>query len=273
LARGEGGYVVAAGDEHWQAPTVVLAAGALVTTRLVLAFQDRVGQRVPVVGAPGLGFALAMPSRLGASVSQADYSMGQLSFQLQEGGLSPEDAVYGTLFAGSGLPATMVVDRMPLSRPAAIALYRLLQPALLFGNCFFPGHYGQSEGWLERGAEGERFVVEGKIAERFYRRLGGLKRQLGRSFRRLGAHVLPGSVSTIGPGQDVRYAATLPMRADPGPGESDRFGELFGSPGLHAVDLSIFPEMPAKHHTLTLMANADRIGKELVRRHADAADR
>lgn len=266
----DGGHAVAAAGESWSAPIVVLAAGALVTTKLVFALRDRVGERVPVVGAPGLGFALAMPSRLGASVSEADYSMGQLSFQLNENGLPPEEAVYGTLFAGSGLPATMVVDRMPLTRPAAIALYRLLQPALLFGNCFFPGHYGESEGWFERDASGERFVVEGKIADRFHGRLGGLKRQLGRAFRRLGARLLPGSLSTIGPGQDVRYAATLPMRADPGPGETDRFGELHGSPGLHVVDLSIFPEMPAKHHTLTLMANADRIGKELARRHAAA---
>jgi choline dehydrogenase-like flavoprotein len=50
------------------------------------------------------------------------------------------------------------------------------------------------------------------------------------------------------------------MRASPGPGKVDVRGELHGSTGLHIVDLSVFPAMPAKHQTLTLMANADRIG-------------
>jgi choline dehydrogenase-like flavoprotein len=81
--------------------------------------------------------------------------------------------------------------------------------------------------------------------------------------RKLGAFAIPSSFSPIGPGEAIRYAGMLPMRATPGPGQLDPLGELHGSPGLHVVDLSSFPAMPAKHHTLTMMANADRIGREI----------
>ena len=95
-----------------------------------------------------------------------------------------------------------------------------------------------------------------------------VRRQIVRSFRKLGAFVLPGSFSPLGPGEEVRYAGSLPMRAVPGPGEVDANGELHGFPGLHVVDLAAFPSISAKHHTLTLMANADRIGHVIATRSA-----
>ena len=50
------------------------------------------------------------------------------------------------------------------------------------------------------------------------------------------------------------------MRAHPRRGECNRAGEVEGAPGVHVVDLSAFPTLPAKHASLTLMANADRVG-------------
>ena len=54
------------------------------------------------------------------------------------------------------------------------------------------------------------------------------------------------------------------------PGETDAIGEVHGSPGLHVVDLAAFPSISAKHHTLTLMANADRIGQAIAARRTNA---
>jgi hypothetical protein len=248
-----------------RAPRLVLAAGALVTARLVLELQQRFGEVVPMRGAPGVGFALCLPERLGGSVSTREFSMGQLSFSAEGDPGRPADAAYGTLFPASGLPAARLIEHMPLSRPVAIRAFRRLQPALLVGNCFLPGRYSRSAARLERGADGQaRLIVEGSVSEDFPARLAGLARQIGRGFRRLGAWLLPGSLTPIGPGEDARYSGCFPMRALPGPGETDLDGQLHGAPGLHLVDLSIFPSMSAKHHTLTLMANADRIGRALA---------
>ena len=41
-------------------------------------------------------------------------------------------------------------------------------------------------------------------------------------------------------------------------------GELAGHVGLHIVDGSILPSLPPRHATLTIMANADRIGTALA---------
>jgi len=233
----------------------------------VLEMESRFDEPVPVVGVPGLAFALLLPRRVGAAVSTREFSMGQISFRAEGDPSRPGDSAYGTLFPASGVPAALVVERMPLTRPGAVRLFRRLQPALLLGNCFLPGHYSHNVARLERQDDGSsRLVVHGGVSDDHAGRVGRLRRQLTRAFRRLGAYVLPNSFTPMGPGEAIRYAATLPMRDAPGTGETDALGELHGSPGLHVVDLSIFPSMPAKHHTLTMMANADRIGRAIGER-------
>ncbi len=246
---------------------LVLAAGALATTRLVLEMQGRFDEPLPLLGAPGIGFALCLPERIGAAVSTREFSMGQLSFIAEGNSARPADEAYGTLFPASGIPGSFVIDHMPLTRPGAIRLFRFLQPALLLGNCFLPGSYTRNTACLERDNQGgSRLVVRGGTSDDLPQRIDRLKRQITRAFRRLGALAIPSSFSPIGPGEEVRHSGTFPMSRSPGPGQVDSSGELHGRPGLHIVDLSIFPSMSAKHHTLTMMANADRIGHDIVER-------
>jgi len=273
IASDEGGFRVAlrrgadGARRELTGRRLVLAAGALVTARLVLEMQGRFDEPVPVIGAPGLGFALCLPGRIGAAVATREFSMGQISFMASGDPERTADAAYGSLFPASGVPASLVVDRMPLTRPGAVRLFRWLQPAMLLGNCFLPGRYSRNTARLVRGDAGRaRLVVTGGVSDDHARRIATVRRQLTRVFRKLGAIAIPGSFSPIGPGEAIRYAGMLPMRASPGPGETDVLGELHGAPGLHAVDLSIFPAMPAKHHTLTMMANADRIGRSIAER-------
>lgn len=54
------------------------------------------------------------------------------------------------------------------------------------------------------------------------------------------------------------------MHANPVVGQTDRYGELAGVSGIHVVDGASLSALPAKSHTLTIMANADRIAKHLA---------
>jgi len=50
------------------------------------------------------------------------------------------------------------------------------------------------------------------------------------------------------------------MAAQPKPGESDLLGRPYGMRRIHAVDATVLPSIPATTITLTVMANAYRIG-------------
>jgi hypothetical protein len=92
-----------------------------------------------------------------------------------------------------------------------------------------------------------------------------MAKKLRSAYRKLGGVLLPMSFTVGRSGSDIHYAGTLPMRLNPVIGETNSMGEIFGMEGVHAVDgasLSILTEKP---HTLTIMANADRIARQVTK--------
>lgn len=66
------------------------------------------------------------------------------------------------------------------------------------------------------------------------------------------------------PGSGYHSGGTFPMRANPGPLETDTQGSLTALPGVHLVDSSVFPSIAATSITMTAMANAHRIATSAV---------
>ena len=62
------------------------------------------------------------------------------------------------------------------------------------------------------------------------------------------------------PGRGFHTGGSFPMRSTPGPPETDTLGRPPGFERVHAVDATVFPSIPATTITLTVMANAHRIG-------------
>jgi len=96
-------------------------------------------------------------------------------------------------------------------------------------------------------------------------------KQLARAMRRLGAFTVPGSRSIPVPGTDAHLAATLPMKEHGGDLTCTPDCELRPWRNLFVVDGSCLPDLPAKHCTLTIMANADRVGRIVAKRLQRAA--
>ena len=74
---------------------------------------------------------------------------------------------------------------------------------------------------------------------------------------------LPGATSILEPGADAHYAGVLPM-GGAGPFSSGDLGEI--GKGLHVVDGAGLPSLSSTHPTLTIMANATRIGERVAGR-------
>jgi choline dehydrogenase-like flavoprotein len=61
-------------------------------------------------------------------------------------------------------------------------------------------------------------------------------------------------------GQGFHTGGTFPMRKSPGLFETDIYGRPHGFRKLHIVDSTVFPSIPATTITMSVMANAHRIG-------------
>lgn len=66
------------------------------------------------------------------------------------------------------------------------------------------------------------------------------------------------SAVNLQPGESVHYGGTCRMHADPRHGMVDGFGRLHLVPNVHVVDNSVFTTAPEKNPTLTAMAIASR---------------
>ncbi|MFT4098715.1 MAG: GMC oxidoreductase [Rhodoblastus sp.] len=249
------------GRARLHAHAVVLAAGCIATTALGLRRIGHVGRPVRLLSNPAAAAAFVSPFLIGAGKSQDAFSLGQLFFRIETAAGRAAGVVYGA----DALPADLFAARLPLSRPLALRLAHALAPALLVATCYAPGDLSRNRIAVEDEGGRPRIVITGEHTAEAGAALDQALAALRRNFIALGVLPVPGSASFLPPGADVHYAGTLPM-GGAGAVATSTAGELNGATNVFVADGACLPDLPATHPTLTIMANADRIGKEIARR-------
>lgn len=257
---GDGGWWIDAdtadGPRNYRSRQIMLAAGTLATTRLVLAALPERPAQLRLQSNPMAAFLLWLPAMFGAPRERA-FGLAQLSFAMDR---SQTAAGFGNLFSTVGLPVSEFLAHLPISRRAGLPLLRALLPSCVVGNFFLPGTLSAHTLKLDQN---NALCVAGGAARELSPAMHEARTQLAQGFRKLGAWMLPGSFVTGPAGADLHYAATLPISQHPASHECYLSGELAGLPGVYIIDGAALPNLPAKAHTLTIMANADRIARAL----------
>ncbi len=238
--------------------SIVMAAGTLATTSIVMRSLPGFTE-ARLLALPMAAFVLWLPGFLGTARAQAP-GTAQLAFTLDG---APSGTICGFTFSTHALPVAEFVHHAPLARRHALRLFRALLSSTIVANCFFPGRLSQNR--MRLAPDGSVHVTGGAMSS-LTGEIAWVRSRLRAAFLRSGAVLLP---TTFKPGQtgaDAHYAGSIPMRLRPGIGESTADAEVQGLPGVYVADASAFPSLPAKSHTLALMACADRVGRLLSRR-------
>ncbi len=240
----------------FNADRVLLAMGTLATTRMALRALQ-LEYPVRVMTSPMATFLLWLPDMIGTKRT-GSFGLGQLSFTLKlRGGMN----VFGSTFPTTGIPVSEFVRFLPFSRRYGVDLLSTLLSSCLVGNLFLPGELSESTASL--GKDGT-LLIQGKHSPSVPDLTTEAVKRLRRCFWKSGALLLPRRIVASVPGSDVHYASTLPMRVSPIKGQSDTNGELAGLSHVHVVDGACLSTLTEKPHTLTIMANADRIGRNVA---------
>lgn len=229
---------------------VVLAAGALASTKLVLDRLQRWERPVRLLTAPALSFAALAPARLGAPLPRSVHGLAQLCFRQD----LPDGYAFGMLYDAAALPAPDLAQALPLSRAGAVAATRLLMPALAVGFLYLPGRFSDNRLSVELHDGLPRLAIAGGVTIDHAAAVRAAVRGVARGLRPSGLWLLPGSVRPSPPGAECHYGGTL--------AEFAADGQV--APGLFVVDASVLPGMAARHHTFTAMANADRLARRIA---------
>jgi choline dehydrogenase-like flavoprotein len=270
LVGTDGGWdVITTGGERLHAPRLVVAAGTLGSLRLVAPLMQPAAE-LRVLNSPVMAVPLLVPSRLFGEPAAQGHSLAQLGFRLACSA-KPGDYVSGAIYEVAGLPPSSFAARMPLGRRAATEIFRALAPALAVATIYFPGRYSANTVTLRpsnRGVQGAqgvhapRIALRGGVAPDFDAVARTVRRRLTTIWRKLGARPLPGAALATA-GTDAHLGGVFPMGLA-APHGTNNYGELHAAPRLYLVDGSVLPTIPSKFTTLTVMANADRIGRYIA---------
>jgi choline dehydrogenase-like flavoprotein len=262
LSRAAGGWTISTQDgREFSAPRLVLAAGTLGTIALVLPLLSDAPSELALLSSAVAAMPILLPARLGSSPDAKTHSLAQLGYRLRYGSAAA-DYVTGAMYEVGNLPASSFVARFPFSRPTGTDFFAFLAPALLISTIYFPGALSSNKVRCESRDGQPQIRVCGGFNVDLQPTMKSTIKQLRRIWKRLGAWPLPGT-SLGAPGTDVHYAGPFGMGQQAAYGTT-RFGELHGAPGVYVVDGAAFPTLPSKYLTLTIMANADRVGRHLA---------
>ncbi len=142
--------------------------------------------------------------------------------------------------------------------PGSAPLFRALARRLIVAQIFLHSDQSASAA-LTRAADG-RLIVQVRDNPATRPTFDAAARAYGRGLRHAGLLPLMPARRLNPAGSAFHAGAAVPMSASPRKNESDVLGRPHGLTRLHLIDATCLPAIPATTITLSVMANAHRIG-------------
>ncbi len=250
-----------------RAQRVILTGGAIGTARVLLASGSYHGRSVPLI-AKTHAFVACLHPRMRGEPGPAE-RLGLCQLMVMEQQQDGRCAANAQLYSYRSLLLFRLLSALPLPVPEALQLLSLWAPALIIADVRFATTQ-DAAGTLQlepsSGASVSRVHIRVELTPAEQRtRVASLAR-LRRALRVLG--LLPLRTLHLPEGSASHYAGTVPMTDAPSAEtllSVDRTGKLHQGRRLYVADASTFRSLPSRPHTLTMMANANRVGEIVLK--------
>jgi len=243
---------------------LLLCAGALGTTRIVLRSTGHYDQPVPLVCNEHAYIPSVRWRGLGAAPSGRSHALAQLTALLDPTG-DQQHLVQAQFYSFTGMLLARLLKDSPLGYRDSLRIFQALASSFVIlgvqhEDVASPGKHLM----LRRGPVPDDDVLEIRwrpgAAEQAAQ--DAALRRFCEAIRLLGCWPL--RVVRPGAGSSVHYAGMLPFADEDRPLTLHRSGLLRGTRSVYVCDGAGLEYLPAKGPTLTLMANARRIASGLV---------
>jgi hypothetical protein len=242
--------------ERFEGKKLILAAGTLNTTKIVLFSNNDFESKLPILDNPVSFVPFLNIGMLGAPIDKTSFSGGQLNI-IYHGDMF-EEPIFIAVYDLTGPLRSEFALNFPLSILGNMAAMKYVLPAILMTQIFYPDN-PKPENFIKIEPSGELHI---KYTQKSF---GKLERYLISSFRKFGFYGSHRLCQYPLPGNSIHYAGTLPMRATPEKKyETNSCGLLKGSKNIYIADPSTFPTLPSKHLSFTNMANAMRVAQSAL---------
>lgn len=236
------------GWQNFSGDRVFVAAGVYGSTALMLRSLER--ERAEILDSQYFILPLLGWARTKGVQAEHLHTLAQLFVEIQDAAVDAHN-VHLQIYSYSDVLEAVIAQKL-----GALKGLRswLLERALVVQGYLHSDSSGRLEALLDD--EVLRVTPQRNPATRaVLKRVAKRLRQLP-----LGVFPLSPMLQQTPPGRGFHSGGSFPMRENPGPGETDVLGRPYGRNRTHIVDSSVFPTIPAATITLSVMANAWRIG-------------
>lgn len=251
------------------AKALIVAAGAVNTTRILLRSFQLFERPVPVILKNNYLVPCLLPSKIGRAVPHPrKHSLCQLVMRgndRTDGMVDP----YVQLYSYESLLLYKLLRFIPLAAPEAFYAASVIAPAMVLADIRFPSITETTHRSTLRTDTHDKEYLHIEHPERQETALAQKQkvRSVKRALRALG--LLPLASVKGAWGATSHYASGVPFSErgeDPSdtPLSTNARGQLHGSPRIFVADSATWRALPAKPPGLTIMANANRIGSHVI---------
>ena len=251
--------------EHLQTQTIhkfrcnklLIGAGPINTAKIVLSSLNDFQTQLPLFDNPAFQFPLIFPEAIGRRLETDAFGLTQLNLVHESERLN--ERFQGSILEITSPARSEFFSSLPMSARDNLRLIKYVLPAMMVMQLFLPANQRAADVQLQPDGT---LTIKGYDKPDF----PGLLKTMIKAFFRLGVLTHKAVMVDVTYGHGMHYGGTLPMKLHPSrPFECTRNGELFGEPGVFIIDGSLFPHIPAKNYSFTVMANAMRIAFSLAK--------
>ena len=249
------------GTRTFHGESVFLAAGLLETTRMILNSTNYSGSAIAAKQSEIFTVPLLRYRRAPGISTERLHTLCQVMIEIQDKAICSYP-VQLQLYGYNDMYPEMLARRAGPVAEFIQPLIRNTAERLVVAFGYLHSRVS-SRVWIRRTDSGNGSLrVEGEVRSDRDRVGYGVLRKLSRLQRCFQAMPIPFQLRFDRPGGGHRSGGCFPMKRLPAGLETDEWGRFPDFPGLHVVDSTVLPALPAAPLAFTVMANAHRIASE-----------
>jgi choline dehydrogenase-like flavoprotein len=247
--------------ESLEAGSLVLACGAIQSARVAAGSLGAVETPMPLLSNPYTYFPCLLWTRLGQVTRDRRHSLTQVMMYFDPH-RRPQQALQAQVYSYRSLLTFKLLKEGRLPIADSLRILQHLQSYFVIVGVHHPDYPSSNKNVRVRREDGGvEISYQPTMSER--RRRTKMENELLLVMYRLGCWPL-GRMDP-GYGSSIHYAGTLPMTEEDRPMTTTPQGRLRGTRRVYIADGAAFPTLPCKGLTYTLMANGDRVGRQIAR--------
>ena len=164
---------------NFRSRILILAAGTIGTTKLVLKLKKYFNKPIPLFNTPMFPFALFFPMELRRKITFKSFSFWHLSYYLELPEIQSNHKIYGHLAPTDGMSHKYLSEKLNLPRFFSELISKFLWPRMMVGTCIFPGIFSKNYFILKSNDE---INITGETQTEFKKLAPKVKKKLSKIF-------------------------------------------------------------------------------------------